>query len=930
MLNGQKDLLRVIPRSELNVNEVYRVIEDNDQVLWIASDQGLWKYNGSYFDRIKNSQFSNEEIVHTRYDEKHKLIWCQNLIGEFGYVRNDSIIKVDLNLSNWHIIDFCSTSKHIFLILARTNLNSIIRFDLHPDGLIDTTTIYKVTPQHFLNAYPVRHSPGKHAFCIKDTIYVNTSKTLIKVFKDQIVSANTSERLFPVIPIYDSTGIYLLTDNNSILHYSHDLEYIQTLDQNLSTDDIYGSIDGKNIIVLPYSGGAFSLSVDSPQDIVQKLPSSFKCNSHYVDSRGLDWYGTLNSGLIQGYNNGIKFYSLSKFESSNVVDLLEHENNLYVALASNEILNVEKDSFRLVSKMEDRIKKLKKGKDNKIAVIGNSFFFDSIQDQTPVRQCIKDLYTENNFTYLAYCKGLIIRDSLLKDRIRRYDVVKRGNNLLSSSPYGLIETEISSFKNRPLEKWPKNIPPLKLTLGPDHRLWVNTEKSGVYKETDNGFEKLENDVFGTDTIIKNMVLIKDELWLFSSQNVFRHNVNSGKTIRITGELGLPNIPYNTVSFWSKRYWLGSEEGIFSIPEDLLSNGIIEEEVSIVKTLVNGQNVDISLLSKLKHFQNNITINLDVKDFHNTAKPQYYYSLKTETQKHETSPSVADKPKLAFMNLGPGKYTLEISKSSKYNDTSNLISLEINISKPFWQTGTFIVFTVLLTSILFITLYYLIIRTIRQRRKNLFELKNQLGELELVTLQQELNPHFINNITDSMLYYIENEERHNAISLLDRFSVLMRTSFELSGAQLISVHDEIKFLKSYFDIQVLIKEREMDLNIDIIPSANNLDSIFLPSMLIQPFIENAIKYKSEARKLVVDLKFEIKKPYLTIRISDNGKGYTSKRNGNHKKSSLGIIEKRLQLLNQSKEAQIKIGPNTMTEKGTIVSFKVRATYKSSLT
>jgi len=181
---------------------------------------------------------------------------------------------------------------------------------------------------------------------------------------------------------------------------------------------------------------------------------------------------------------------------------------------------------------------------------------------------------------------------------------------------------------------------------------------------------------------------------------------------------------------------------------------------------------------------------------------------------------------------------------------------------------------------------------------------RMKEIEMRALRAQMNPHFIFNCLGSINRYIVKSDTKTASNYLTKFSKLIRLILDNSASNHISLDVEIQTLQLYLDMESLRFDHGFDYEIQ---KDENLQeaNIFLPSMLIQPYVENAIWHgllqKEEKGKLWV--RFErINGHTLQAEIEDNGIGrqraaaLKSKGTVKHKSYGMQINSDRIQIIN----------------------------------
>lgn len=185
-------------------------------------------------------------------------------------------------------------------------------------------------------------------------------------------------------------------------------------------------------------------------------------------------------------------------------------------------------------------------------------------------------------------------------------------------------------------------------------------------------------------------------------------------------------------------------------------------------------------------------------------------------------------------------------------------------------------------ILLIGLIIFIFRTLKK-----VQIKNK--KIALQSLRREMNPHFIFNSLNSVNHFIATNNELEANQYLTKFSKLMRGVMENSSEDFIPFQQELDLLQNYLALEKTRFSDKFDYEIEVDESLNT-QSLKVPGMLIQPFLENAIwhglRYRTE--KGFLSLKFEKNNDSLNIFIDDNGIGIeeSKKQKTEHQKSRRG--------------------------------------------
>lgn len=206
---------------------------------------------------------------------------------------------------------------------------------------------------------------------------------------------------------------------------------------------------------------------------------------------------------------------------------------------------------------------------------------------------------------------------------------------------------------------------------------------------------------------------------------------------------------------------------------------------------------------------------------------------------------------------------------------------------------------------------LVISELKQAQKRL-ALEKQYRTSELKALKAQMDPHFIFNTLNSIQEYIVLNQKELASDYLGKFADLMRKYLKYSDKGEISINEEIETLKMYLELEKVRFEDTLNYQF-IIKDHLDTSDFNIPTMLIQPYIENALKHGLLHRKNNRELSISFSKKEKNIQciIKDNGVGRKkSKEIQNnkpklHKSFATKATQERLKLLNYGKDAKIGV-------------------------
>lgn len=291
-------------------------------------------------------------------------------------------------------------------------------------------------------------------------------------------------------------------------------------------------------------------------------------------------------------------------------------------------------------------------------------------------------------------------------------------------------------------------------------------------------------------------------------------------------------------------------------------------------------------------------------------------------------------------LSNGSHKIQIRAKTEGIAEDRLIPvvLNVNVTAPFYQSPNFAKYLGFISAILFGWFLYSFFKSRYEKRK-LLEKERTINYLQIQTLQAQLNPHFLFNALSSLQNLILKNETALANKSLTKLASLMRRYLESSVAannprvkkNEVSLKDKIELLKSYLELESIQHQDKFSYKIEY-PSDLQLDSIKLPPLIIQPFVENAIKHGliHNNQKGNLTIKFETIDETLVCTIDDDGIGRRAsadlKKQSEHSYKSLGtrLVHERVKLLNET-DYDIKI--ETIDKiKGTTVIIKIQQKYE----
>jgi sensor histidine kinase YesM len=273
---------------------------------------------------------------------------------------------------------------------------------------------------------------------------------------------------------------------------------------------------------------------------------------------------------------------------------------------------------------------------------------------------------------------------------------------------------------------------------------------------------------------------------------------------------------------------------------------------------------------LLYNQNNLNISLSGISYESLGNMKYSYRLTPyQNEWIETS-----EPETRFSHLPPGNYIFEAYTTNAKNVKSTIVQLRIFIKPAFWQTLFFKTSIILVAiALLFIIIRWQLRKT-EKRRYLTIQQKKHFAELELEAIKAQINPHFIYNCLNSIQYLNYKADYEQAQEYLSIFSRLIRMTMQYSQKVFITIDEEVDYLSNYLQMEQLRFKDKLNYTIKVDERLNKSTS--LPAMLLQPYVENALKHGITGLDGggVIHISFRKVEENIEIIIRDNGPGFPS--------------------------------------------------------
>ena len=450
-------------------------------------------------------------------------------------------------------------------------------------------------------------------------------------------------------------------------------------------------------------------------------------------------------------------------------------------------------------------------------------------------------------------------------------------------------------------------------------IWIGDLKKGL------GKLNLEQDRTVHSFTVESAPLLDDvifdlsvdglgHLWFRTREGLSRYSPKTGRFQHFGNDFGLTDIHSMTIS-GEDQILFASNYGFYTFQADETTDSLRIPAVRIDRFLVFNtdylptKSIDDLAAIELDYKQNYFSVNYGCSDYFYPHLVRYRYRMKGV---HDEWIKAGTRRFASFSNLGGGTYQLQIAAGYGEHLYGDNKILNIIVEPPFWQKTWF---WILAASIIVFIIWFAFnqrIRNVKKKEAIKAGFEKRVSEAKLLALQAQMNPHFLFNCLNSIkLLTIENKVGE-ASDYLTRFSRLIRYILNNSKHFLVPLNDEIDALRIYIEMESLRFNHEFIHLIDIDPAIDT-EKIYVPPMILQVFVENAIKHglrpKEKDKKL--EVRFRLFEDTLVCTIRDNGIGRQAAANYQTKqatkKESLGIKNtlERLDQLRQVHNLEVSV-------------------------
>ena len=287
--------------------------------------------------------------------------------------------------------------------------------------------------------------------------------------------------------------------------------------------------------------------------------------------------------------------------------------------------------------------------------------------------------------------------------------------------------------------------------------------------------------------------------------------------------------------------------------------------------------------------------------------------------------------VTYSNLAPGKYVFEVQAIDENGVHSEMNTFFFEVDYPFWRDWWFQVLALVLFFGAITLFVFAVVRRIRARdevQRRQLELERKTIELEQQALRLQMNPHFLFNCLNSIKGYISEQRTKEAKLHLSKFAKLMRQILDNSRETYISLDVEILTLTNYLELEQISHEDKFQFNIEVEESLKK-ENVMVPTMIVQPFVENAIIHGVMSRNGggEINISFKPEGDKILCEVKDNGIGRAASRElqkgsvQRHHSRGIEVTEERLKVMSAEGSPSGVVISDILSETGEVEGTSV---------
>ncbi|MBN1200171.1 MAG: histidine kinase [Bacteroidales bacterium] len=850
----------------LPATEIYDLAQDSIGQLWLATGSGVIVYDGYAFKNLVTPPEISDNSLIKMFTGKNEKFWFLSFSGDLVYTDHGNLKPYPLNDT------IQALGSTYFLTCLFVDTLDRIFFTSKKKGKLIIIDPEKGIQEIDSTSYPKR---------IYTPFFINTTEA----FPMQIVSAE----IYNSYQENDSTCWHRLNNGGVEISEPNDPPRIyfrnSRITRVLKDRELHYWIatEGNGLLYLP----SIQMEIFCP-------PKPYENTNIITFCLAGDhcYYSTADGKLFLAHcENG---------QMTNSIEILEKEASKFI----RSILVSKQGSLWLTQ--SNYLRYQKDGTKNPPRHIVLLKYYDIFQASD------RDILIASREGFITYRGPEIIYDSR-QDQFYKHTrtILERQNGeVFLGTMEGLYLYQNGNYTNL-TTLHPMLMKPIEVLREWNQRLVIGTAAAGIaILNPDQSILQLTLEQGLPSLQIKDIYCDNDSvLWIGSNQGLTKATLTSTgiwDIQNITIWDGLPSPEIHKIERQGEFLWMATANGMASFIPEKLHQQLTDPTIYIDRLIINDRDTVIPTNSILILNPDQHTLSIYYKGVHFSGHDQleYEYRLLGKDSSWITTHNLS----VRFPDLSPGSYVFEVrARLGADNPSGKIARMQFSRTPYFNETWFFFLAVALLASLVFAGIILLIVKQIERRTR----FKTDYLWMQQKALRLQMNPHFIFNSLNSVQHFILNKEEEAAGLYLSSFSKLMRRVLENSMHNLIPLDEELETIELYLLLEKVRFEDTFEFQLTVDKDLQTSE-VKIPPMLIQPFLENAIRHglANKPTKGTLSLQFSRAGKMVKITLEDDGIGMKASseinaRRQGHRSSGMKNIEERIDMLNQLLDQMIRL-------------------------
>ncbi len=946
---AQKAFLRHYTTNEgLPSDKIYACVQDHRGFMWFGTDNGVVRFDGKRFEKFSVKEGLPDNDAFYIFEDREFRLWvitwkqapCFFYNDVLHTVHNDTLLNRYFNHLSEFRFDVNAHTKRIIFYFVKPP---------KPDSKVTKEEITLLEYPNFKDI-PMRAldvpSINFQLLTLNGVDFLYTFSHYINLSTMQRKTIKKTRNATQIIQIKRNGIDYgfcynSIEKNHWLVQRSGDtLKVTRRINNDFHTGPF--SNDYNFFYWQNSKGDIYKWQGDDSAIDLNVNLSNERVSHMYTDKTGNLWISTLDNGLYMKPNSGGVLFDTKGqvptcFVTSNDTVFIGTENLSLLEFNKGKLKSIPIQTYD-----QRATRTLAMAISNHRLFFGGDYYMGSMKlgsgtleyfNYDDLFNSIKDIETlKDNKLLIACAHGAGVFDT----KKGEIDIIywRTRSTAINKSPNGdiWIGTINGLFKKTTQQAQPakwithSKLDSARITdikLDAKNRIWIGTSQFGVFVVDGNQILNISQTLNLTKSLssfnVKSLFISpKNEIWVSTDNGINRIDFKTNgdfRILKLNSTSGFQSNIVNACIVLNDSIFVATARGLARFP---VQQSDISEipglEITHVWVNLKINNTLGKLI--LKPSENNISIEFAAISLKNADNIEYRYRvLGLDSHWVYTANNKVD-----FLGLNSGQYTFQVQALNLLTgEVSTIRQLQFTILKPWYRQIWFYFLVIIIGAILIYLFIRQRISMIKQQSAFKSGIEKQMAGLEMQALRAQMNPHFIFNALTAIQNYFIQHKTEAANAYMARFARLIRQLLENSRNNFTPLIEELDLLTNYMELEEMRFEDKFEFKIQIHPDIVT-SQYQLPSMLLQPLLENSVNHGMRALKKrgLIELIIDKTDTHLVCIVQDNGLGINhteqnSNKNQMHKSRGMELLNSRITTLNKMNDILIELSIEDLSDK-----------------